>query len=106
MLRELDCDEVIETPIPKDVDAAEGPISMNAREKQDFNRELRQRTGQCSLRTDHEGLPREMGINVDDSLRLTKFIQQYTTNSKHNSLAQTIFTTPNICLYLEGHFTP
>jgi hypothetical protein len=33
---------------------------------------------------------REMGINVDDSLRLTKFIQQDTTNSKHKSLA-----TPN-----------
>ena len=30
-----------------------------------------------------------MGINVDDSLRLTKFIQQGTTNSKHRSLAQT-----------------
>jgi transcription-repair coupling factor (superfamily II helicase) len=37
---------------------------------------------------------REMGINVD-SLRLTKFIQQDTTNSKYKSLAQTIFTTPN-----------
>jgi hypothetical protein len=36
-----------------------------------------------------------MGINFDDSLRLTKFIQQDTTNSKnskHKSLAQTIFT--------------
>jgi hypothetical protein len=41
MLRELDCDEVIETPIPKDVDAAGAPIPMNARERQDFNRELR-----------------------------------------------------------------
>jgi hypothetical protein len=40
-----------------------------------------------------------MGINVDASLRLTKFIQQDTTNSKHNkSLAQTIFTTPNMTL--------
>jgi hypothetical protein len=39
---------------------------------------------------------REMGINVDDSLRLTKFIQQDTTNSKHKSLAQTIFSTPNM----------
>jgi hypothetical protein len=37
---------------------------------------------------------REMGINVDDSLRLTKFIQQDTTNSKHRSLAQTIYSTP------------
>jgi hypothetical protein len=43
---------------------------------------------------------REMGINVDDSLRLTKFIQQETTNSKHKSLAQTIFTTPNMTLSL------
>jgi hypothetical protein len=43
MLREHDCcDEVIETPIPKDVvDAAGAPIPMNARERQDFNRELR-----------------------------------------------------------------
>jgi hypothetical protein len=41
---------------------------------------------------------REMGINVDDSLRLTKFIQQDTTNSKHESLTQTIFTTPNMTL--------
>jgi hypothetical protein len=40
---------------------------------------------------------REKGIiNVDDSLRLTKFIQQDTTNSKHKSLAQTIFSTPNM----------
>ena len=41
---------------------------------------------------------RDMGINVDDSLRLTKFIQQDSTNSKHKSLAQTIFTTPNMTL--------
>jgi ribosomal protein L44E len=41
---------------------------------------------------------RKMGINVDDSLRLTKFIQQDTTNSKYKSLAQTIFTTPNMTL--------
>lgn len=41
---------------------------------------------------------REMGVNVDDSLRLTKFIQQGTTNQKHKSLAQTIFTTPNMTL--------
>jgi hypothetical protein len=41
---------------------------------------------------------REKGINVDDSLRLTKFIQQDTTHSKHKSLAQTIFTTPNMTL--------
>ena len=41
---------------------------------------------------------REMGVNVDDSLRLTKFIQPTTTNQKHKSLAQTIFTTPNMTL--------
>lgn len=41
---------------------------------------------------------REMGINVDDSLRLTKFIQQDTTNSKHRSLAQTIYSTPAMTL--------
>jgi hypothetical protein len=42
MLREHDCDEIIETPIPKDVDANNGnPIHMNARERQDLNRELR-----------------------------------------------------------------
>lgn len=40
----------------------------------------------------------EMGVNVDDSLRLTKFIQQDTTNSKHKALAHTIFTTPNMTL--------
>ena len=41
---------------------------------------------------------RSMGVNVDDSLRLTKFIQQGTTNDKHKSLAQTIYTTPNMTL--------
>lgn len=40
----------------------------------------------------------EMGVNVDDSLRLTKFIQQDSTNSKHKALAHTIFTTPNMTL--------
>lgn len=40
----------------------------------------------------------QMGINVDDALRLTKFIQQGTTNSRHKSLAQTIFSTPNMTL--------
>jgi hypothetical protein len=40
ILRELDFDEVIETPILKDVDVAGAPIPMNARERQDFNREL------------------------------------------------------------------
>jgi hypothetical protein len=37
---------------------------------------------------------------VDDSLRSTKFIQQEdTTNSKHKSQAQTIFSTPNMASY-------
>jgi hypothetical protein len=168
MLREHDCDEIIETPIPKDVDANGNPIPMNARERQDFNRELRAYKEKdkiayarimkacrlnpktkllCesgALKTANEILVRlrqrfhsvdetmkashllrysslkqkeeesgaefvdreqreftalsEMGINMDDSLRLTKFIQQETTNSKHKSLAQTIFTTPNMTL--------
>jgi hypothetical protein len=62
MLRELDCDKAIETPIPKDVDAAGAPIPMNARERQDCNRELRaykEINGQGSLCTDHEGLSLE-----------------------------------------------
>jgi hypothetical protein len=41
MLRELDCDDVIETPILKDVDANGQPIDMNVRERQNFNRALR-----------------------------------------------------------------
>ena len=41
MLREHDCDEIIDTPIPKDVDANGNPIPMNARERQDFTRELK-----------------------------------------------------------------
>ena len=168
MLREHDCDEIIETPIPKDVDANGNPIPMNARERQDFNRELRAYKEKdkiayarimkacrlnpktkllCesgTLKTANEILVRlrqrfhsvdetmkashllrysslkqqegesgaefvdreqreftalrEMGINMDDSLRLTKFIQQETTNSKHKSLAQTIFTTPNMTI--------
>jgi hypothetical protein len=168
MLREHDCDEIIETPIPKDVDANGNPIPMNARERQDFNRDLRAYKEKdkiayarimkacrlnpktkllCesgTLKTANEILVRlrqrfhsvdetmkashllrysslkqqegesgaefvdreqreftalrEMGINMDDSLRLTKFIQQETTNSKHKSLAQTIFTTPNMTL--------
>jgi hypothetical protein len=170
MLRELDCDEVIETPIPKDpdVDANGQPIDMNVRERQDFNRALRaykeldkiayarimkacrlnpktkllcesgnfktaneilvrlrqrfhsvdetmkashllrystlkQQEGESGAdfvdreQREYTAL-REMGINVDDSLRLTKLIQQETTNSKHKSLAQTIFTTPNMTL--------
>jgi hypothetical protein len=41
MLQELDCDEVIETPISKDVDANGQPIDMNVRERQVFDRALR-----------------------------------------------------------------
>jgi hypothetical protein len=166
VLREFDCDEIIETPIPKDVDANGNPIVMNARERAEFDRKLKKykdkdkiaypkimqacrqnpqtkslcETGdfstaneilvrlrqrfhsvdamvkashilrysslkQLQTETDAEFVDREqkefialqeMGINVDDSLRLTKFIQQDTTNSKHKSLAQTIFSTPNM----------
>jgi hypothetical protein len=41
---------------------------------------------------------KEMGVNVDDSLRLTKFIQDKTTNAAHKQLAQTIFSTPQMTL--------
>ena len=41
---------------------------------------------------------RDMGVQIDDSICLTKFIQQDTTNTKHKQLAQTIFTTPNMTL--------
>ena len=41
---------------------------------------------------------RDMGVSIDDSLRLTKFIQDKTTNSKHHVLAQTIYSTPAITL--------
>jgi hypothetical protein len=41
---------------------------------------------------------RAMGVDVDDSLRLTKFIQDKTTNSQHQVLAQTIYSTPQITL--------
>ena len=37
-------------------------------------------------------------MHIDDFIRLTKFIQQDTTNAKHKQLAQTIFTTPNMTL--------
>jgi hypothetical protein len=39
-----------------------------------------------------------MGVNVSDSLRLTKFIQDKTTNSQHHVLAQTIYSTPQMTL--------
>ena len=41
---------------------------------------------------------RDMGINVDDSIRLTKFIRQDTITYSHTQLAQTIFTLPNMTL--------
>jgi hypothetical protein len=41
MRQEHYCDEIIETPIPKDVNENGNPIRMNAREWQDSNRELR-----------------------------------------------------------------
>ena len=41
---------------------------------------------------------RDMGVRIDDSIRLTQFIQQDTTNTKHKQLAQTIFTMPNMTL--------
>ena len=37
---------------------------------------------------------RDMGMQIDDSIRLTKFIQQDTTNTKHKQLAQTILRRP------------
>jgi hypothetical protein len=170
MLRELDCDEVIETLIPKDVDENGNSIDMNVRERQEFNRALRtykeldkiacarimmasrlnlktkllRESGTLKTANDNNILVRlrqrfhsvdetmkashllrysslkqqegesgadfvdreqrgytalpEMGINIDDSLRLTKFIQQDTTNSKHKSLAQTVYATPNMTL--------
>ena len=42
---------------------------------------------------------RDMGINVDDCIRLTKFIRNdIITINNHKQLAQTIFTTPNTTL--------
>ena len=41
---------------------------------------------------------RYMGVQIDDSIRLTKFIQPDTTYTKHKQLAQTIFTTPSMTL--------
>ena len=40
----------------------------------------------------------DMGVTVDDTLRLTKFIQEQTTNSKHTGLARTVYSTPAITL--------
>jgi hypothetical protein len=167
-LRQYDADEVLDTPIPKDVDANGAPIPMTARERADFVRDLnsykekdriayshimkacrlnpktKNLTETGGFQTGNEILTRlrqrfysvdelqkaahllrysslrqqetesgadfvdreqqeylalrDMGIQVDDSLRLTKFIQQDCTNSKHKSLAQTIFTTPNMTL--------
>jgi hypothetical protein len=167
-LRRFDADDVLDTPIPKDHDANGVPIVMNARDRQQFDRDLaaykakdkiaypeimkacyknlktknlcetggfttaneiltrlrkrfssvdetvkashllrystlKQQEGESGAdfvdREQKEFVAlRDMGINVDDSLRLTKFIQQDTTNSRHKSLAQTIYTTPNMTL--------
>jgi hypothetical protein len=167
-LRRYDADDVLDTPIPKDHDANGVPIVMNARDRQQFDRDLaaykekdkiaypeimkacyknlktknlcetggfttaneiltrlrkrfssvdetvkashllrystlKQQEGETGAdfvdREQKEFVAlRDMGINVDDSLRLTKFIQQDTTNSHHKSLAQTIYTTPNMTL--------
>ena len=167
-LRRYDADDVLDTPIPTDRDANGVPIVMNARDRQQFDRDLAAYKAKDKIaypeimkacyknlktktlcetggfRTANEILTRlrkrfssvdetvkashllrystlkqqegetgadfvdreqkefvalrDMGINVDDSLRLTKFIQQDTTNSRHKSLAQTIYTTPNMTL--------
>ena len=39
-----------------------------------------------------------MGVAVDNSMRLTKFIQEKTTNSQHHGLAKTIYSTPGMTL--------
>jgi hypothetical protein len=39
-----------------------------------------------------------MGVVVDDNMRLTKFIQDKTTNSQHQALAKTIYSTPQMTL--------
>ena len=41
---------------------------------------------------------RDMDVQIDYSVSLTKFIQQDTTNTERKQLAQTIFTTPNMTL--------
>ena len=40
----------------------------------------------------------DMGINIDNSMRLTAFIRQDTINSSYKQLAQTIFTTRNMTM--------
>jgi hypothetical protein len=74
MLREFDCDEIVETQIPKDVNANEVPMPMNARERQQFNCQLRD----CQ----NESLPSKS--NVQDSLRKRKQTSptSYTSTSK------------------------
>ena len=41
---------------------------------------------------------RDMGVQIDDSIRLRKFFLQDTTNTKHKQLVQTIFTMHNMTL--------
>ena len=167
-LRRYGAEEVLDTPMPSDKDANGNPIPMNARDRADFDRQVKEYKEKdniaypelmkacyknpktkslcetSGLRTAHEILVRlekrfrvvndaakaaqllrysslvqlegesgadfvdreqrayvalqDMGVNVDDSLRLTKFIQQDSTNSKHKALAHSIFTTPNMTL--------
>ena len=167
-LRRYGAEEVLDTPMPSDKDANGNPIPMNARDRADFDRQVKEYKEKdniaypelmkacyknpktkslcetSGLKTAHEILARlekrfrvvndaakaaqllrysalvqlegesgadfvdreqrayialqDMGVNVDDSLRLTKFIQQDSTNSKHKALAHSIFTTPNMTL--------
>ena len=55
----------------------------------------------CELR-EYLTLRDKMSVKIDDSIRLTKCIQQDTTNAKHKQLAQTIFRTPNMTLGREA----
>ena len=167
-LRRYGAEEVLDTPMPSDKDANGNPIPMNARDRAEFDRQVKENKEKdniaypelmkacyknpktkslceiSGLKTAHEILARlekrfrvvndaakaaqllrysalvqlegesgadfvdreqrayialqDMGVNVDDSLRLTKFIQQDSTNSKHKALAHSIFTTPNMTL--------
>mgnify|MGYP001193209918 FL=1 len=70
MLREFDCDEIIETPIPKDVDANGAPIVMNARERADYERQLRE-------------------YKLKDKIAYPKIMKACRTNPKTKSLCET-----------------
>lgn len=52
---------------------------------------------ECVDREEREYLAlRKVGTNVDESTHLIKCIQETTTNTKHHSLAQTVFSTCNM----------